>query len=248
MNTGFEERKYRNLVQRSRGVTFRVAVKETDLCIHAERDLQSAAREAVIQCRGYIESYIARFPGFARTMSPWRVDGMEASIIHEMSDAGRKANVGPMAAVAGAVAQFAGTALLNFSSDVIVENGGDIFIRSSVPVLVGVFSGKSPLSMKMGIKIPATSKPVGVCTSSGTLGHSFSLGEADAACVRSESCALSDASATAIGNLVKTERDITAAIDYGKNIQGVTGVLIIKGKKMGVWGDLELTPLNGKKG
>ncbi len=249
MNMTYEERKYRNLVRNSDGSGFRLVVKETDLLIHAPRDLEAVAKESVLQCRGYIESYIRRFPEFARALTPWRVDGLEPPVIHEMAEAGWKAKVGPMAAVAGVVAQYVGNGLTaNGGTDVIVENGGDIFIHSSSPVLIGVFAGKSPLNMKLGIKIHSMSNAMGVCTSSGTLGHSLSFGGADAACVMSESCALADASATAVGNRVKTERDIPSAIDFGKSIQGVTGILIIKGEKMGAWGDFEIAPLSGKKG
>ena len=84
--------------------------------------------------------------------------------------------------------------------------------------------------------------------SSGTVGHSLSMGQADAVSIVSESCALADAAATAIGNQVRTKADIQAAIEYGQNIEGVQGILIILDDKLGMWGDIDIIPVQGKKG
>jgi ApbE superfamily uncharacterized protein (UPF0280 family) len=162
-----------------------------------------------------------------------------------MIEAGRKAGVGPMAAVAGAVAEYVGRGLMTRSPDVIVENGGDIFIRTDDPLTIGVFAGNSPLSMKVGLKIDASGNGVGVCTSSGTIGHSLSLGSADAVCVVSSSCALADASATAIGNIVRSAADMKRALAVGQKISGIEGILIIRGDRLGAWGKLEIVPISG---
>ena len=82
--------------------------------------------------------------------------------------------------------------------------------------------------------------PRAVCTSSGTIGHSLSLGVADAVCVVSESCPLADAAATAIGNRVEGAGDIQGAIDWGRGISGVDGIVVVIGDKMGAWGGVEL--------
>jgi hypothetical protein len=127
-----------------------------------------------------------------------------------------------------------------------VENGGDIFIRADTPLTIAVFAGRSPLSMKVGLRIDAARSPVAVCTSSGTIGHSLSFGSADAVCVVSSSCALADASATAIGNTVRAASDIQKAVAFGQKIPGIDGMLIIKDDKLGAWGNLELVPVNRK--
>lgn len=236
----YEPRTYRNILSKTRLKSFSVTVRETDLLIRAEKHLEDAARELVLEYRGYIESYIESHPEFAKTLVPWQINSPAPMIIRDMAQAGQKAGVGPMAAVAGAIAEYVGKGLLAFSNEVIVENGGDIFLKSEEPLSIGIFAGKSPLSLKIGLKLDPGSKPMAVCTSSGTIGHSLSLGKADAACVISESCALADAAATAVANRVKTKADIRAAIEFGKRIEGVRGLLVIIGDKIGAWGEVEI--------
>lgn len=238
-----EPRVYRDAVTPRRRFYFRVGVKETDLFIHAPAELEPAALDLTLACRLHIEEYLRRHPGFADSLIPVPEDRLAPAVVREMIDAGRKAGVGPMAAVAGAVAESVGRGLLEGSPDIIVENGGDIFIRTDEPLTVAVFAGNSPLSMKVGLKIDGSGPGAGVCTSSGTIGHSLSFGSADAVCVVSSSCALADASATAVGNLVRSAADIHRALDFGKRIPGVEGVLIIRGDRMGAWGRLEIVPI-----
>jgi ApbE superfamily uncharacterized protein (UPF0280 family) len=181
-------------------------------------------------------------------LEPWQEQAFAPEIVRDMIVAGSAAGVGPMAAVAGAVAEFVGRKLLNYTCQVVVENGGDVFIKAKGPVVAGLFAGKSPLSMKMGINVPDTRNGLGLCTSSGTVGHSLSMGSADAVCVVSHSCALADAAATAIGNRIRSPREIKAAIAFGKHISGVLGIVVVASRKMGAWGQVELVPLKGKKG
>jgi uncharacterized protein len=155
--------------------------------------------------------------------------------------------VGPMAAVAGAVAEQVGRGLLALSDEVIVENGGDIFLQTADPATVAIFAGDSPLSLRIGIRTGGGNDPIAVCTSSGTVGHSLSFGHADAVCVTSRSAALADAAATAVGNRVGCRRDIPAGIELARRIAGVLGVVIVVGDKMGVWGAGEVVVLDRKK-
>jgi ApbE superfamily uncharacterized protein (UPF0280 family) len=238
-----QTRSYRNLVLTDKLIDFRVTVKETDLFVQALKPLEDITRELILEKRGYIENYIKRFPEFARTLNPWHVQGPEAIIINEMAIAGEKAEVGPMAAVAGAIAEHVGKGLLKHSDEVVVENGGDVFLRLYNPVNIGIFAGKSPLSLRMGVCIESREKPISICTSSGTVGHSLSLGNADAVCVVSDACSLADAAATSIGNRVISKTDIQPAIDFGKKIRGVKGIVVIIGNEVGIWGDLKVVPL-----
>ena len=242
------ERTYRQRVCGLRLHSFQVVCQETDLMIQADRPLEYEAREQVLVCRGQIEGYIQRYPDFAVTLVPWQEQAFAPEIVREMIAAGRAAGVGPMAAVAGAVAEAVGRVLLNYSHQVVVENGGDVFIKTEGPVVAGLFAGNSPLSMKMGIKVQGTRNGIGLCTSSGTVGHSFSTGSADAVCVVSYSCALADAAATAICNRIRSPGEIKTAIAFGKRIAGVLGVVVVAGREMGAWGQVELVPLKGKKG
>ncbi|UCF93984.1 MAG: UPF0280 family protein [Desulfobacterales bacterium] len=242
------ERTYRHLVRSVRLQSFQVVVKETDLLIHASTNLAENARELVLQHRGYIEAYLKRYPAFGRTLEPWYLDGPAPEIVTRMTLAGQKAAVGPMAAVAGAIAEQVGRGLLSFTDEVIVENGGDIFLKSQGPVTIGLFAGKSPLSLRFGIRLEGSQTPQAVCTSSGTVGHSLSLGRADAVCVISESCPLADAAATSIGNLIQSKADIHKAFAVGQKIEGITGLAVIVDDELGVWGELKVLPLNIKKG
>ena len=239
-----QERTYRRLAYRDKLVSFRVTVKETDVLVHATRPLEDITKELILKYRGYIEAYIRQHPEFAKTLRPWPISGPAPLIVKDMAAAGEKAGVGPMAAVAGAVAEHVGRELLAHSKEVIVENGGDVFLKTAGPVTTGIFAGSSPLSLRIGLRIDPGSKPLAVCTSSGTVGHSISMGKADAVCVVSASCSLADAAATSIGNRVESKTDIQQALDFGKQLEGVTGVVVIIGDSIGIWGELEVVPLN----
>jgi hypothetical protein len=220
-----------------------VRVKETDLLIRAQRPFEKESRDLVLKHRMPLERYIGDHPGFVHRLTPLPPDPMAPPIVSAMLEASHKAGVGPMAAVAGALAEYVGRDLLKRSEEVIVENGGDIFIMTPFPLTVAVYAGPSPLSNKLGVRIDPVGAPIAVCTSSGTIGHSLSLGRADAAVVVSRSAALADASATAVGNAVSKGDDIPAAIRRGEQIEGVSGVLVIIGVQVGAWGDLELERL-----
>ena len=149
-----------------------------------------------------------------------------------------------MAAVAGALAEYVGRGLMPDSrAGVMVENGGDIFIASPVDVVVGLFAGSSELSMQLGLRIPGDRTPVGVCTSSGTIGHSLSFGVADAATVVADNTALADAAATGLGNRVTRQGRIETALEWAMTIPGIRGAVVIRGKQIGFLGDLELAPI-----
>jgi uncharacterized protein len=228
------------LIQESDLVSFQVLVKETDLFIQARKDLQQIAHTAVLNYRYQLERYIHDHPDFFHTLTPFPGTGDAPAIVKDMIRASRMAGVGPMAAVAGAMAEFVGRDLLKESVEVIVENGGDIFIQSQRELKIGIFAGPSPLSLRIGLRIPRAEQGVGVCTSSATVGPSLSFGRADAICVVAPSASLADAAATAIGNVVKAPGDLSTGLEIARSIGGIGGVVIIIGEKMGVWGEVEL--------
>ncbi|MFA4910715.1 MAG: UPF0280 family protein [Desulfobacteria bacterium] len=236
----YQKRTYRDLIHDNRFTYFQVAVKETDLYIGANKDLSAEARDAVLKYRHQIEEYIRIFPEFQKSLIPLALDPFAPRIIKAMMEASRAVNVGPMAAVAGTISEFIGKELLNQSEEIIVENGGDIFLKTSSETSIGIYAGMSPLSNRIGIKINPDDTPLGVCTSSGTVGHSISFGRADAVTVVSKSALLADAAATAIGNLVKDKGDFNRALEFAGKIGGIMGVLIIRGKEMAVCGKVEL--------
>jgi len=238
-----EERRYRRWVHAGDLRVFRVVAAETDLQITAELDLTDDALAAARSARADIVGVIEGSPEFAAAESPLEVGEDAPGIVRRMTEAARAAGVGPMAAVAGAVAEHVGRALLKRSAEVLVENGGDIFMASARERTVALYAGSSPLSGRVAVKIAPGKTPCGVCTSSGTVGHSKSYGCADAAVVIAPDTALADAVATATGNRVKSASDLEAAVEWAAGIEGVTGCLVVLGDKLAAAGDVELSRL-----
>ncbi len=239
----YQPRTYRHWVSSPDLVSFSVAVAETDLRISASEDLTEEARRLIIKYRDKLEGYIKEQPLFLSSLEPLPGARGAPSIVKEMVRAARRTGVGPMAAVAGAAAQYVGVELLKLSPELIVENGGDIFLKSRRERVVAIYAGGSSLSGKIGIRIKGAATPLGVCTSSGTVGHSLSFGRADAVVAVAKSAILADAAATALGNRIKTVADIAGGLKYAKGIDGLLGAVIILGDKFGAWGDVEICRL-----
>jgi ApbE superfamily uncharacterized protein (UPF0280 family) len=236
----YQPRTYRNWVKNPDLVCFNVIVEESDCAISASSNLERKARQAILKYRSILKKFIASHPEFLTTLEPYAVGPEAPLIIQDMAECGRLAGVGPMAAVAGAIAQFAARDLYRYTPELIIENGGDIYLKSSQDRLLGIYAGASPLSGKIGIQIRADQTPLGISTSSGTVGHSLSFGKADAVVILAASASLSDAIATAIGNLIITPGDIPAGIDKARQIPGTKGIVIIKDAQMGIWGDIQI--------
>jgi len=236
----YEPRTYRHWVKGKGLASFNVVVKETDLYIRASRNLKSKALKLVLKYRDTLERYIERHPSFLTSLDPLPISDDAPHIVKSMLESARKAGVGPMASVAGAITEFVGTELLAFSPEVIVENGGDIFLKSLGKRIIGIYAGKSPLTGKIGLEIEGEDTPLGICTSSGTVGHSLSYGKTDAVVVLAQSATLADAAATAIGNLIKQPEDIPGGIELAKSIEGLKGLLIIKDDQVGLWGEVKI--------
>lgn len=231
---------YRNWINAEGLTPFKVIVGQTDMLILAESDISSKAITLVNRSRSIIEEYITGHPDFGTSLVPLPFDRKAAPLIRRMHVCSRKAGVGPMATVAGAIAQFTAVNLLKYSPELIVENGGDIYLILKRDRTVAIFAGGSPLSGKIGLCVRSSSTPLGICTSSGTFGHSLSFGRADAAVAVCRSAVMADAAATAIANSVTSEREIEAGLAKARSIPGVKGALIIVGSKFGVWGKVEL--------
>jgi ApbE superfamily uncharacterized protein (UPF0280 family) len=238
-----EPRFYRHWIKDDDLVSFEVVVKQTDLYIRSRRDLKDKALDSVLKHRGSLEAYIGRHPIFLTTLDPYQAEAGAPAIVKEMARVSQLAGVGPMAAVAGAIAEAIGRDLLAFSPEIIVENGGDIFLKISKKRLVGIYAGQSSFTKRIALEIMPRETPLGICTSSATVGHSLSLGNADAVIVLSPSAALADAAATALCNIVRTADDIPQAIEKAQGIEGLHGLVIIVGDKMGVWGKVRIVPL-----
>ena len=242
----YSERFYRKKTNLEDLVSFHMAVKETDLWIIAERDLEKEARDLVFNLRQQLETYIKIHPEFATTLSPQASDPFAPQIVQKMIDAARVTGVGPMAAVAGAIAESVANGLRQFSEQVIVENGGDIFLNTSRPATISIFAGPSPLSEKLGLEIPPRQMPLGVCSSSGKVGHSLSLGIADVCCILSPSAALADGAATALGNRIKHKKDLETVVEWAGQVDGIIGGVVVVDDRFAAWGDIELVDLSSE--
>lgn len=248
MESQHVNRLYRQLHEGHDLVYFTVKLKESDLAIGVDAasysdSLISVCRQELARLRAQLESYILLHPEFQTSLYPIQLLPSAPAIACAMAEAARLAGVGPMAAVAGAVAQAVGEKLDSMTESVIVENGGDIYMSSQRERVVAVYAAKSKFSQRVGIKISAEEQPLGICTSSGTVGPSLSFGTADAVVIKGYPAALADAAATHIGNLINSEEDLPKALQAAQNIPGVTGVLAIKNDTMAAWGALELVPI-----
>ncbi|MFC2017828.1 UPF0280 family protein [Chloroflexota bacterium] len=239
----YEPRLYRHWIKGRDLVSFNVMVQETDLYVRAKRKLNRKTLKAVLKHRASLERYIERHPEFIKALEPLPVEDDAPPIIMAMAEAAEKAGVGPMAAVAGVMAEYVGKELLSFSPEIIVENGGDIFLKTSDKRLIGVYAGQSPFTGRIAIEIQPEQTPLGVCTSSGTVGHSLSFGRCDACIVISPSTPLADAAATAIGNLIKEAEDIPRGIEFARGIEGLGGVVIVKDDQIGIWGEVKVAQI-----
>jgi len=235
---GFGERFYRKISKPKGLISFHIAIKETDLWISAKSKLIKEATDIVLDARYQIESYIKAYPEFLISLSPWNEDPFAPPVVKDMIYSSREARVGPMAAVAGAIAEYVGKKLLELSDEIIVENGGDIFLSLKRPVTVSIFSGSSS---NIGIIIRENMMPIGVCSSSGKIGHSLSFGKSDIVSVISSSTSLADAAATSIANRIKKEEDLKKIDLWASQIKGIRGILAMLNGNFSIWGDVEIT-------
>ena len=238
-----KEHAYRKRVHPKDLISFRVLIKETDLLISSNRDLSKQTKDRLHNYRSQLEDYIRSKSSFLSTLLPYPEDPFAPVIIREMISATRMFGVGPMAAVAGTIAQFVGMDLLKYTEEVIVENGGDIFLKTKRPVTVSIFAGNSQLSNKLGLIIHPEQMPTGICTSSATVGHSLSLGISDAVCIVANKASIADAAATALGNRITDKFGLKREIESIRESKDIKGGLVIIGKTMATWGEIELTKI-----
>jgi ApbE superfamily uncharacterized protein (UPF0280 family) len=238
-----EARIYRKRVTADDLVSFNVRIKETDLLVSSDRDLYKDTVELVLDYRYQLENYIKSHPKFLTTLHPYPDDPYAPSIIKDMIESTRDIGVGPMASVAGAISQYVGLGLLGTAEQVIVENGGDIFLKVNRPVTLSILAGESPLSDRIGISIPTGLMPLGVCSSSGKVGHSLSMGYTDVTTILSPSAIRADGAATALGNRMRTKTDLERLAEWAADIEGILGGIVIMGDNMVTWGKVEIVEL-----
>lgn len=215
------------------GANFRICCD----CVHI---VQNEIRRQ----RRILQQYIAHHPEFGVALEPLDVPIDAPSVARRMASASAAVGVGPMAAVAGTMAQLAAEAAMQGgASEAIVENGGDIYLSSPNSVVVGLYAGDSPLIDRLALSIDPEQMPLALCSSSSRMGHSLSFGACDLATVASQDASLADAAATQAANLVKTVDDLDRVLERIGGVEGIDGVLLVKGDRIGLIGRLgELVP------
>jgi len=215
-----------------------ITYKNSDITILSDIDAETA-REELIRNYTLLEGYIQKNPFFQTTYDPLPQDDDAPKIAKNMLTAAQKTGTGPMAAVAGAFSDLLGEHLIKRgASDIIVENGGDIFLKTTQPRKIGIHAGPSNLSDKLAFRVTPEETPIGICTSSNSTGPSISLGNSDATTAVADTATLADAAASAIGNTVKKGKTINKALETAKNLTCIRGTLIIRGEQAGAWGKL----------
>ncbi|NQT03584.1 MAG: UPF0280 family protein [Planctomycetes bacterium] len=221
-----QKRTYRTFTHRE--ANFRICCNRFD-----------AVTEEIVHQRRILDDYIECHPAFRDSFEPIELLDGAPEVAKRMTRAARLVGVGPMAAVAGAMAQCAAEAGLKAGAgEVIVENGGDIYLKAADPVIIALNAGTAKLSNRLGFSLQPSDTPISICSSSGQMGHSTSLGKCDLATVVAKDAALADAAATQAANLVNSEEDVNSALQRIAAIEGIDGVVIVKNDRFGLAGKL----------
>lgn len=247
----YKERSYRSRFSDDGRRWFCVKFLESDLWIGVDSGSYSVSMEDavytfLVNLRRQMDAYLLMDPQYKSALTPYDA-GLEApTILKEMSHVSHKTGIGPMSAVAGAVALKVADHIKSRYGvkEVIVENGGDIYAQATSDMDISVFAGQSPLSKKVGLHIPTAAFPCGICTSSGTVGPSLSLGRADAMMIVCKDVLLADSYATAMANRIKTVNDLQPVIEQIQNIPEIQGAIAVKDDRMAICGQFELRLFN----
>jgi ApbE superfamily uncharacterized protein (UPF0280 family) len=216
-----------------------IQIDETIATVIIADEFVPLASQAVFEAREQLIGYIIENPEFEGSLKPLSVSKGAPPLVQKMAEAGQAVGVGPMAAVAGAIAEYVVDRLVGSGAQhVVFDNGGDIAMYLQKPIVAGVYAGPNGVD-GIGLKITRTNEILGLCTSSGTVGHSLSFGCSDAAITISRNVALADAAATALGNLVTTrDSDLIVSAMRNAMVQDIEGVMVIIGDAIGTCGRL----------
>lgn len=230
--------------QRPDLLSFQLVIEETDLWIAARTDLSAPMADSVRVLRGQIKSYAAIHPDFLPALTPLEAAPEAPEIVRRMCRATSLFGVGPMAAVAGTVAQMVAEAFVEQSPDLLIENGGDTYLCSTADRHIGILSIPDQ-DMRLCVPVAAGEFPCSFCASSATIGHSLSFGNADLVVTRSRDASIADAAATALANMLKSATDMDRVLKQARRWEelGLDGIFAQCGERIGVWGRMELAVL-----
>ncbi len=231
---------YRSSIKYKEKYNWRVVYKYSDLLVSCNRDVSHKLENLVVEIYDLLESFIDKEPSFKKSLSPIKVEQNYPPIIKKMCQKAATFNVGPMATVAGAVCDYIASGLRKQCSRLIIENGGDVFIKSNRDISAGVYIKNKNFKDRIYMKIKSKDTPCGLCSSSGSFGHSLSMGRVDLVVVLAGSTIGADGAATSIANKIEKNTDINRVIKRYKEIKEIDGILIIKDENIGIWGKIEL--------
>lgn len=247
----YKNRTYREHFKAGRWTSFTLKYKETDVWIGVDKDsyqpeMPEYCKTLICDLRTSMEVYMREDPHYLTALVPYDAKESAPDILKRMSAVSRQTGIGPMSAVAGAVAFYIIESLKEkyHIQEGIVENGGDIYADIQEDMDISVFAGASPLSEKVGLHINAKQAPLGICTSSGTVGPSLSFGKADAVMIICKDVLLADSYATKFANFVRKPEDINPVLEKIGKIENILAAMIIKKDKMGVIGKFEIKFFN----
>lgn len=212
-----------------------------DAHFHIVSEAVQAVEESIVTERFNLESFIEKNREFQTSLVPVPIviSSLQPLSVRRMLSASGKTGLGPMAAVAGTMAQLAAEASAEAgSSETVIENGGDIYLDCREELVVGFYGGGNSRFSNLAMKISPASMPLAVCTSSGRMGHSLSFGDCDLVTVFSKDAALADSGATLGCNSVRSNEDIEPVLNKLMEIEGILGAIIIRDEQFGAVGEI----------
>jgi ApbE superfamily uncharacterized protein (UPF0280 family) len=231
---------YRSKVRSRNRYNWRILYKYSDILVSSDKNVGDRLKKLVKEIYSILESHIKENPSFQKSLSPLESKPRYHPVIQKMCIKSAVFNVGPMATVAGAVCDFLAGGLDKCGRCLIIENGGDVFIKSDRDVNLGVYLKDKHFADKLYLRVRKDYMPCGLCSSSGSFGHSLSMGKSDLVTVLAESTISADGAATSVANSINSSEDISKTINSYKTIKDIRGILIVKDDKLGIWGNIEL--------
>ena len=232
---------YRSKISTRLPYRWTINYRHSDLYVASDKDVAAYIAGYLVKFYTAIETVIDKNPVFLKALSPVALPGEYAPVIGQMLAKSRQFKVGPMAAVAGAVCDYLGQKTGTRCSELIIENGGDTYIKSSQDITAQVFTANSKLTNNINLHIPHQITPCGLCCSSGKFGHSFSMGKQILLCF-SYHCHAADCCGYCYGNCISSPEHVERAIEKFKSQKGILGLLALKDKTIGIWGQVQLVP------
>ena len=195
--------------------------------------------QTIMAERKKLEQYIRQHPAFCSSLTPVTLQKNAPSIAKRMAAAAQLTGLGPMASVAGTLAQMGVEAAMAIRcTEAIVENGGDMYIYTKTPVTIGIYAGQNDISGNLAFCLKPENLPLAICSSSSHMGHSMSFGQCDLATVIAKNAALADSVATLTCNQICKDNDLEVVLNAAGETPGVSGILAVKEGKIGIWGKI----------